>query len=102
MTERKTRWALPVTLLLLTFASTLYVGAGMVLGRAPESAAEMLRGWVFSLPLMGILISHEFGHFFAGLAHRVDVSPPYFIPVPFFSLLFPSPFLSPSLAFPFF
>ncbi len=86
MEQRKIRWGLPITLLLLTFLSTFYVGAGMVLGRTPESASELLEGWVFSIPLMGILLSHEFGHFFAGLAHRVDVSPPYFIPVPIFFL----------------
>jgi len=70
----------------LTFASTFYVGAGMVLGRPPTSLAELQTGWVFSAPLMAILLAHEFGHFFAGRYHRVDVSPPYFIPVPFFLL----------------
>lgn len=86
MTRRRTRWGLPIVLMTLTFASTFYVGAIMVLGREPSSATELLAGWVFSLPLMGILMAHEFGHFFAGLYHRVDVSPPYFIPVPFFFL----------------
>jgi membrane-associated protease RseP (regulator of RpoE activity) len=70
----------------LTFASTFYVGAGMVLGQQPGSLAELGSGWVFSLPLMAILLAHEFGHFFAGRYHHVDVSPPYFIPVPFFLL----------------
>jgi membrane-associated protease RseP (regulator of RpoE activity) len=70
----------------LTFASTLYVGAGMVLGAPPTSLGELQAGWVFSLPLMAILLAHEFGHFFAGRYHQVDVSPPYFIPVPFFLL----------------
>jgi membrane-associated protease RseP (regulator of RpoE activity) len=73
-------------LVVLTFVSTFYVGAGMVLGQVPSSLAELAEGWVFSLPLMGILLAHEFGHFFAGMYHRVDVSPPYFIPVPFFLL----------------
>ncbi len=70
----------------LTFASTFYVGAGMVLGQPPTSLEELGAGWVFSLPLMAILLAHEFGHFFAGVYHDVDVSPPYFIPVPFFLL----------------
>jgi membrane-associated protease RseP (regulator of RpoE activity) len=84
--RRNTQWGLPVLLMALTFASTLYVGAGMVLGRPPGSFEELLTGWVFSVPLMAILMAHEFGHFFAGRYHRVDVSPPYFIPVPFFLL----------------
>jgi len=58
----------------------------MVLGQSPGSLAELARGWVFSFPLMAILLAHEFGHFFAGKYHRVDVSPPYFIPIPFFLL----------------
>lgn len=86
MRRRNTQWGLPVVLMALTFASTLYVGAGMVLGRPPGSFEELLTGWVFSVPLMAILMAHEFGHFFAGRYHRVDVSPPYFIPVPFFLL----------------
>jgi membrane-associated protease RseP (regulator of RpoE activity) len=73
-------------LIALTFVSTFYVGAGMVLREPPVSFAELSTGWVFSVPLMAILLAHEFGHFFAGMYHRVDVSPPYFIPVPFFLL----------------
>lgn len=86
MQRQNSTWALPLTLIALTFASTFYVGAGMVLGHAPISLAELRSGWVFSLPLMAILLAHEFGHFFAGKYHRVDVSPPFFIPVPFFLL----------------
>lgn len=70
----------------LTFVSTFYVGAGMVLGKPPMTVEQLGAGWVFSVPLMAILMAHEFGHFFAGMYHRVDVSPPYFIPVPFFLL----------------
>ncbi|MGB8330819.1 MAG: site-2 protease family protein [Polyangiales bacterium] len=86
MQRRNTQWFLPLILMALTFLSTFYVGAAMVLAKRPESLAELLSGWVFSLPLMAILLAHEFGHFFAGRYHRIDVSPPYFIPVPFFLL----------------
>jgi membrane-associated protease RseP (regulator of RpoE activity) len=84
--RRNTQWGLPLILIALTFASTFYVGAGMVLGHPPTSVTELRTGWVFSVPLMAILLAHEFGHFFAGRYHRVDVSPPYFIPIPFFLL----------------
>jgi len=77
---------LPLFLIALTFLSTFYVGAAHVLDHAPTSFDELLTGWVFSLPLMAILLAHEFGHFFAGMYHRIDVSPPYFIPIPFFLL----------------
>ena len=86
MRRRKTQWAWPLVLIALTFLSTFYVGATQVLERTPTSVDELATGWVFSVPLMAILLAHEFGHFFAGVYHRVDVSPPYFIPVPFFLL----------------
>ncbi|RLB50294.1 MAG: site-2 protease family protein, partial [Deltaproteobacteria bacterium] len=86
MQRRNTQWGLPLLLMALTFASTLYVGAGMVLGHPATSLMELATGWVFCVPLMAILMAHEFGHFFAGKYHHVDVSPPYFIPVPFFLL----------------
>ena len=93
------RWRTPIVLLVLTFASTLYVGAAMALelDPAPESATEfalyllanpreLLAGWTFAVPLMAILFAHEMGHYVAGKLHKVDISPPYFIPVPFFLL----------------
>lgn len=86
MPSRKTQWAWSLGLIALTFLSTFYVGASQVLERPPTSPEDLWAGWVFSLPLMAILLAHEFGHFFAGMYHRVDVSPPYFIPVPFFLL----------------
>jgi len=48
--------------------------------------ADLLAGWTFAVPLMTILVAHEMGHYVAGRIHRVDISPPYFIPMPFFLL----------------
>lgn len=47
---------------------------------------HFLAGWTFAVPLMAILIAHEMGHYVAGRIHRVDISPPYFIPMPIFLL----------------
>jgi membrane-associated protease RseP (regulator of RpoE activity) len=44
--------------------------------------ALLWQGLPFSLTLMGILLAHELGHYFTALFHRVDASPPYFIPSP--------------------
>jgi membrane-associated protease RseP (regulator of RpoE activity) len=41
-----------------------------------------LRGWVFSVPLMAILLIHEMGHYLTGRLRFMDVTPPYFIPAP--------------------
>jgi len=40
-------------------------------------------GLPYSLALLLILGAHELGHYFTAKAHGIQVSPPYFIPVPF-------------------
>jgi len=47
---------------------------------------DFLAGWTFAVPLMLILVSHEMGHYVAGRIHKVDISPPFFIPMPIFLL----------------
>lgn len=39
-------------------------------------------GPAFSATLMGILFFHEMGHYLAARHYKLDVSPPYFIPLP--------------------
>ncbi len=67
----------------LTFISTLYVGC-MWVGVEPfeHGVWSIWRGYPFAVPLMTILLSHELGHYFVARIHHVDVSPPYFIPMP--------------------
>ncbi len=77
-----TRWRIPLILIALTFVTTFWAGAKMH-GQAPsEHPLTLLSGWDFALPLMAILLAHEFGHYIAGRIHGVDISPPYFIPMP--------------------
>jgi len=45
--------------------------------------AHLADGLLFSVPLMLILLCHEFGHYFACRAHHMRASLPYFLPVPF-------------------
>lgn len=87
-------WRTPLVLLALTFVSTFFVGAGQEMFRRGIEVEgglfehflahpdHFFAGWTFAIPLMAILISHEMGHYVAGKIHRVDVSPPYFIPLP--------------------
>ena len=42
----------------------------------------LVTGWQFAVPLLAILLTHEFGHYFAARIHRVPASLPYFIPLP--------------------
>lgn len=44
-------------------------------------------GWMFAVPLLLILLFHEFGHWIAARIHGVPASLPYFIPLPPFFLL---------------
>lgn len=74
-------WTLPLLLIALTFLSTTYVGAANA-GADPIETLNFAAGFPFSVPLMAILLAHEFGHFLAARKHRVPTSPPYFIPMP--------------------
>jgi hypothetical protein len=44
--------------------------------------AVLLSGWRFAVPLLGILLVHELGHYFAARRYAIDASPPYFLPIP--------------------
>ncbi len=49
-----------------------------------EHFFDMLpEGILFAAVFLLFLASHEFGHYFAALYHRIHVTLPYFIPVPF-------------------
>ncbi len=43
---------------------------------------NLWKGWTFAVPLMTILVAHEFGHYIAARIHRVPASLPFFIPMP--------------------
>jgi membrane-associated protease RseP (regulator of RpoE activity) len=76
-----------VALFLATLFSTTYAGVDLVLqDDLHRGFAEHLRllpiGLPFSLSLLGILLSHELGHYFIGRRHGVRVTLPFFVPVP--------------------
>ncbi|OGS42498.1 MAG: hypothetical protein A3K67_03705 [Euryarchaeota archaeon RBG_16_62_10] len=76
-----------IVLLIVTFLTTLAVGTltwdGYVDADSSEyfSADNIAMGALtFTLPLMGILGTHEFGHYFAARRRKVAASLPFFIP----------------------
>ena len=74
---------LNVLLLGLTLAATAAAGArhaGADLWREPGRVVE---GLAYAVPLLLVLGVHELGHYLAARHHRLAVSLPYFIPVPF-------------------
>lgn len=93
------RWWLHALLLALTLFTTT-IGGALLSGWAPPARelrlgplaiavpaavrlADLLPGLWFSVPLCAILLAHELGHYLMARAHRMDVSPPYFIPAPY-------------------
>ncbi|PHQ37690.1 hypothetical protein DJ69_15825 [Halorubrum persicum] len=73
-----------VAMFAATILSTLFVGAyGWYYIGWEEIAADplvMLRAWPFTAAVLGVLMTHELGHYVAGRYHGVDVSLPYVIP----------------------
>ena len=72
-----------LALFALTFLTTAYAGAlhqGINLLKEPEKFAV---GLPYAVALMAILGAHELGHYFAAKRHKMQVTLPYFIPVPF-------------------
>ena len=90
-----------LALFALTIISTLAVGSEFAISyahnQAPFSASDnpfdpmllpfehprlLLLGIPFSFTLIGILLAHELGHWFACRHYGIDASYPYFIPAP--------------------
>ncbi len=44
---------------------------------------NILTGWPFALSMLGILLTHELGHYFMSRHHKTPATLPYFIPFPF-------------------
>lgn len=80
---KATRWWLHWLLFGATLMTTTWAGAlqaGVNLLEQPERFAV---GLPYSLGLLLILGAHELGHYYTAKAHGIQVTPPYFIPVPF-------------------
>jgi membrane-associated protease RseP (regulator of RpoE activity) len=90
-----------VVLFLATVASTLWTGFGLALIQTGATVVIPVAGgmqqvvaivraipaiaWVglpFSATLVGILFTHEMGHYFLARRHGVDATLPFFIPAP--------------------
>ena len=61
-------------LFLATCATTVWAGR--------SSFGDWTAGLQFGATLVGILLCHEMGHYIVARRHRIDVSLPYFIPLP--------------------
>jgi membrane-associated protease RseP (regulator of RpoE activity) len=82
--DTPSNWIINLVLFVATVLSTLLVGAGYN-AETQQQALELWRGLPFSLSILLILGAHELGHYFAARYHKVPVTLPYFIPLPFIS-----------------
>jgi len=68
-----------LTFICVTFVGIIWVGQSANV----ESYLDMWpQGALFAALLLAFLGTHEFGHYFAAVYHKVKVTLPYFIPVP--------------------
>lgn len=97
--KQKKSLAIAILLFFLTLISTLAVGAqyasSYASGRSPDfdelfstfaallaHPQLLLAGAPFAFTLIGILLAHELGHFFACRYYGISASYPYFLPAP--------------------
>lgn len=73
-----------IGLFILTVITTTLAGAEwsrnsyIILGMSWD---DFVAGFEFSIPFLGILTVHEFGHYFTAKYHKIKVSLPYYIPM---------------------
>ncbi|RPI03385.1 MAG: site-2 protease family protein [Zetaproteobacteria bacterium] len=75
-------WPLNLVLFLATLGTTLFVGAIMEGADPLAHPLALLYGIPFSASLLLILGCHELGHYLTARAYGVQVSLPYFVPLP--------------------
>ena len=79
--------AIQLLLFILTLITTTLAGAEWQFGRYlgleenPLTWEYFWRGMWFSVPFLGFLTVHEFGHYFMARRHRVRVTLPYYLPL---------------------
>ena len=80
----------PLNLILfgLTILTTLSAGAVLQGGSPLQNLSDLTLGIPYSITLLLILGSHEFGHYYYARKHKVDATLPFFLPAPPFLIMF--------------
>ncbi|EAY25694.1 site-2 protease family protein [Microscilla marina] len=83
-------YSIHLILFIITLITTTLAGAEWTYGRLVFDDKEaidwltqekFLQGFAFSLPFLGFLTVHEFGHYLTARWHKVKVSLPFYIPM---------------------
>ncbi len=96
MNKKNKTFFIQISLFLITLITTTLAGAEwqfnkyVFLGPHTLNMPEILNGLYFSLPFLGILTVHEFGHYLTARIHKVKVTLPFYIPLWFGFLGMPS------------
>jgi membrane-associated protease RseP (regulator of RpoE activity) len=84
-----------IVLFILTILSVMLTGVNLPPEAIPADGSfpfmyliqHIFTGWPFALSMLGILFTHEMGHYIACRIYKVPATLPYFIPAPFLSPL---------------
>ncbi len=82
-TKNNDNYVLHISLFILTFITCTVAGAQWISGQpGPYQLSFILKGLPYSISIMFIISSHEFGHYFAAKYHKIKATLPYYIPFP--------------------
>lgn len=90
------KYALNVSLFLMTIVTTLFMGACMMISIETKVAVDQVdifkrvilhpellhKGIPYSFAILAILLSHEMGHYLACCYYRINATLPFFLPAP--------------------
>ena len=77
------RILLHVGLFIITFITTTLAGVEWIsASMGPYQLSELLTGLPYAISILLIISFHEFGHYFAGVYHKVKATLPFYIPFP--------------------
>ena len=78
------KYRIHIILFILTVISTTIAGAEWIYGSSLLSGmitwAQVKQGLWYTIPFLGFLTTHEFGHYFMAKIRKVKVTLPYYIP----------------------
>ncbi|MFT4031425.1 MAG: site-2 protease family protein [Siphonobacter sp.] len=87
MSRTRRRYIIQAVLFIVTLITTTIAGSEWIHGTSlfytptPFTIRDIARGFKFSLPFLGVLTVHEFGHYFTARANKVKTTLPYYIPL---------------------
>ena len=80
MRKKYKTYLLQATLFIITVITTTFAGMQWMGIQEELSWESFAKGFLFSIPFLGILTVHEFGHYITARLYKVKVTLPYYIP----------------------